>query len=148
LTTTESPLRDHVVNHLRRKIDRSIAIVEREEGKLSRSRPAEPSIPANLNSGPGEGVVAALAICYEGPGDLRPQGSRHDNDFPDIQQIRIAPTHDELTSRNAPFLPANFHDAPHHLPAQSMERLLDIQFRLLREELMCVSLVLVIFEDH
>lgn len=76
-----------------------------------------------------------LNIIYEGPGALRPLGPRHDNDFSEIQDIRIAPTHDELISRLPPFLPGNFHAAPHHLPAEGVARLLDIQFRLLREEL-------------
>jgi hypothetical protein len=34
------------------------------------------------------------------------------------------------------YLPVNIPDGPHHLPADSMERLLDIQFRLFREEMM------------
>ncbi|KAG9092170.1 hypothetical protein FS749_015949 [Ceratobasidium sp. UAMH 11750] len=34
-----------------------------------------------------------------------------------------------------PYLPPNFPEAPHFHPQQSVERLLDIQFRLLREEL-------------
>lgn len=35
-----------------------------------------------------------------------------------------------------PYLPANQPGAPHHLPAYSVERLLDTQFRLLRNDLM------------
>jgi hypothetical protein len=59
-------------------------------------------------------------------------------DFVDIASIRVAPTSQELSCRLEGFLPANLYDAPHPLPAGSMERLLDIQFRLLREELTCV----------
>lgn len=83
-----------------------------------------------------EGDIAALHNAYEGPGSLRPEGPRHDNDFVDINDIRIAPTHNELISRISPYLPANIHAAPHPYSPESMERLLDIQFRLLREELM------------
>ncbi|KAI6021428.1 hypothetical protein BKA83DRAFT_166314 [Pisolithus microcarpus] len=46
-----------------------------------------------------------------------------------------APTHEELMCPIEPFLPATLYDAPHPASAESMERLLDIQFRLLREEL-------------
>lgn len=79
-----------------------------------------------------------LTQTYDPPGDLRNDGPRHDNDFADIADIRVVPTHEELLSPVAPYLPVSTSDAPHHLPAHSMERHLDIQFRLLREELMCV----------
>lgn len=82
-----------------------------------------------------DGIISALRITYDGPGELSREGKRHDNDFIDIQDIRIAPTREELLSRAIPFLPANIYDAPHPLPQDSMERILDIQFRLLREEL-------------
>ena len=81
------------------------------------------------------GSVAALHNAYEGPGAARPEGPRHDNDYINIADIQIAPTHAELTSPLHPFLPANLFGAPHPLPPESMEQLLDIQFRLLREEL-------------
>ncbi|KAJ6594163.1 hypothetical protein B0H19DRAFT_1094164 [Mycena capillaripes] len=126
--------RDQITDHLRAKVRRLVAMVNREQDKIDRAnRRIVPTF--TLSDHTHEGVVAALNITYEGPGSLRPLGPRHDNDFSDIVDIRIAPTHDELTSRLPPFLPGNFHDAPHHLPAESMERLLDIQFRLLREEL-------------
>ena len=80
--------------------------------------------------------IARLAQTYDPPGVLRPDGPRHDNDSLDIEDIRIAPTHQELFCPVQPYLPVFSHDAPHHLPANSMERHLDIQFRLLREELM------------
>jgi len=134
------PGHEHMVHSLRAKIDRCIAIVDREGNKINRSiqssfSATKQKILAN------EGIVAALRNTYEGPGELRPQGPRHDNDFVDIQQIRTAPTHEELTSSHVPYLPANLYDAPHHLPAECMERLLDIQFRLLREELTYVYLI-------
>jgi hypothetical protein len=130
--------RDHIFTHLNGKIQRLLAIVDREENKLDRSlNRNRVAFSQPTGRGSNDGIVAALRNVYEteGPGELRANGPRHDNDFVDIQQIRIAPTHDELISRFAPFLPANLHDAPHPYPSQSMERLLDIQFRLLREEL-------------
>ncbi|KAJ6587167.1 hypothetical protein DFH09DRAFT_248112 [Mycena vulgaris] len=130
-----STTRDQIVGHLRGKVDRLVAIVNREQGRIDRSKQQQTSPSFGFSDITHEGVVAALSITYEGPGDFRPLGPRHDNDFSDIRDIRIAPTHEELVSRLSPFLPGNFRDAPHHLPAESMERLLDIQFRLLREEL-------------
>ncbi|KAJ7772619.1 hypothetical protein DFH07DRAFT_993348, partial [Mycena maculata] len=127
--------RDQIMEHLRAKVRRLVSIVDREQAKVDRSN--QQHIPASLalSDKSHEGIIAALNITYEGPGALRSRGPRHDNDFADIRDIRIAPTHEELISRLPPFLPGNFHDAPHPLPAESMERLLDIQFRLLREEL-------------
>ncbi|KAG9057264.1 hypothetical protein FS842_007802 [Serendipita sp. 407] len=69
------------------------------------------------------------------PGHLREGGPRHDNDHASVVDITISPTQQELTSLLPQYIPATFHDAPHHLPMHSMDRLLDIQFRLLREEL-------------
>jgi hypothetical protein len=129
-----STTRDQITNHLRAKVHRLVVIVDREQTRIDRANQhITPTF--TLSDHAHEGVVAALNITYEGPGTLRPLGPRHDNDFSNIADIRIAPTHEELISRLPPFLPGNFHDAPHHLPAESMERLLDIQFRLLREEL-------------
>lgn len=130
-----STTRDQIIDHLRTKVHRLVVIVEREQHKIDRSNQQHIPTSLVLSDKSREGIVAALNITYEGPGALRPLGPRHDNDFSDIMDIRIAPTHEELISRLSPFLPGNFRDAPHHLPAESMERLLDIQFRLLREEL-------------
>ncbi|KAL9937163.1 hypothetical protein V8E36_003572 [Tilletia maclaganii] len=52
-----------------------------------------------------------------------------------IQEIRVLPTTNELLSPEPSYLPFNFPGAPHHLPDESIERLLDTQFRLLRSEL-------------
>ena len=126
--------REHLIDTMRDRISRLVKIVQREEPKLikfdsKQKRKATVDV-ADL-FGP------ALHATYEGhgPGDLRHGGPRHDNDFEHISDIRIAPTDQELTTRIPPFLPANFFTAPHPAPADSMQRLLDIQFRLLREEL-------------
>ncbi|KAJ7188061.1 hypothetical protein C8R46DRAFT_1053533 [Mycena filopes] len=132
---SNSVTRHQITNHLRAKVDRLIAIVDREESRLDRVNERRVAASSTLLDRTHEGVVAALNITYDGPGQLRVHGPRHDNDFADIVEIRIVPTHEELISRIPPFLPGNFHDAPHHLPAESAERLLDLQFRLLREEL-------------
>lgn len=82
-----------------------------------------------------QALLTRLEQAYDPPGRLRPEGQRHDNDFTNIVQIRICPTSDELMCPVPPYLPVTVTGAPHHLPAGSMERHLDIQFRLLREDL-------------
>ncbi|KAJ7072084.1 hypothetical protein C8F01DRAFT_1044463 [Mycena amicta] len=130
-----SSTRDHILQRLRSDIQRVVTIVDREQGRnMDRTQRSSLSSPKHRSQ---EGLAAALRIAFdtEGPGELRASGRRHDNDFVDITDIEVAPTHEELISSLQPFLPGNFYDAPHHLPAESMERLLDVQFRLLREEL-------------
>jgi len=86
-----------------------------------------------------QAFTSRLTNTYEPPGTLRDGGTpRHDNDFTDIRDIRIAPTHEELSCPLQPYLPVFLPMAPHHLPVNSMQRHLDIQFRLLREEMMYV----------
>lgn len=132
LTSSPAHTREQICQHLRTKTDQLVAIVNRE---YERTKPvAQPQAGPRTTTSV-EGILAALHNAYVGPGDLRPEGPRHDNDFVDISEIRIGPTHGELTCRIPPFLPANLYGAPHPLPQESIERLLDIQFRLLREEL-------------
>lgn len=133
-----SNVRDHILNSIREKIDRLVAIISREREKLIKPNQRQAKKSGKNHTEPHEALVAALQTTYEGPGELRSEGRRHDNDFEDINDIRIAPTNDELMCRLPTYLPANFYSAPHHAPASSMQRLLDIQFRLLREELMYV----------
>ncbi|KAF7315432.1 hypothetical protein MIND_00058100 [Mycena indigotica] len=134
-TTLPVASRDHIVQHLRGQITRIVAIVDREQRRMDQKQSSPFIAPRQTHSQ--EGLSAALRAIFEteGPGALRIAGPRHDNDSTDIAEIKIAPTHGELVSLLLPFLPANYHGAPHHLPTESMERLLDIQFRLLREEL-------------
>jgi hypothetical protein len=127
-----SAVREHVIDSIRERIKRLVNIVQRDEPKLIKSDLKERRKAAADGA---DRFGPALHATYEGPGDLRPSGPRHDNDFEHISDIRIAPTHEELTIRIPPFLPANIFAAPHPAPADSMQRLLDIQFRLLREEL-------------
>jgi len=85
-----------------------------------------------------DALVSKLTQSYIPPGDMRENGARHDNDFDAITDIRIAPTQQELTCPLDPYLPPFVPGSPHHLPASSVQKHLDIQFRLLREELMYV----------
>lgn len=117
---------DHVIEFLRHKIDGLVTIVERSP----RTDQSLRSFGASMTS-----VMNALRSTYDAPGELRQGGPRHDNDFIDIEDIRIIPTPEELISDIRPFLPTTQYDAPHFFPSGSIQRLLDIQFRLLREEL-------------
>lgn len=81
--------------------------------------------------------MSQLNMLFDPPGTLRQQGPRHDNDHAFIRDISILPTHDELTARDPPYLPANLMHAPHHLPPGSYDRELDVHFRLLREVRAC-----------
>jgi len=119
--------------YLQEQVSRLVTIVNRERPV---QRPDAGRITPNDINGPATAAILAyLEVGYDAPGALRREGPRHDNDFSDISEIRIAPTHNELNCPIPPCLPANIPDAPHHLPP-GMGRLLDIQFRLLREELM------------
>jgi hypothetical protein len=126
--------REVSLDYIRTKYERILAIVNREQAKIHRE-PRSEGFTKRRPHLTHEGHIAALFNSYDGPGVEREEGPRHDNDFSDYAQIRIAPTSDELKSRLEPFLPGNFFEAPHPLPAGTMERLLDVQFRLLREEL-------------
>lgn len=132
--TTNFAARDHIVGYIWSKVRSVVGIVDREQAKIERQHKKD--APTGLQPlASQEGLTAALKMTFDGPGQLSSNGPRHDNDQIDIQNIRVAPTNEELICTREPFLPANYFNAPHHLPDSSMERLLDIQFRLLREEL-------------
>ncbi len=125
------------LEQIKESISRLDAIVKREhENAESRRRPMQSQGMSEEHRS--EALQAHLLRNYDAPGALRPLGPRHDNDHCDIADIQIIPTHDELVSTAPPYIPVNLPDAPHHLAPNSMERHLDIQFRLLREELVYV----------
>ncbi|KAI6041108.1 hypothetical protein EDC04DRAFT_2566184 [Pisolithus marmoratus] len=128
-----SDIMDLLINLLRERVVTLKAIVDRELDKQTNSWKIKPTVRPAVHAN--EGLVAALRSSYDPPGEMRQEGPRHDNDHVDISNIRIAPTHEELMCPTEPFLPATLYEAPHPASAESMERLLDIQFRLLREEL-------------
>ncbi|KAF8250326.1 P-loop containing nucleoside triphosphate hydrolase protein [Wilcoxina mikolae CBS 423.85] len=66
------------------------------------------------------------------PGDLSIKGPRHDNDKASIEEIQILPTTSEIKGNRAEYLPQKSKDFPHH--EKGIHRLLDSQFRLLRED--------------
>lgn len=134
-STTDNAVRRLTIDHLREDIERLREIVDRETKTLKGKAPAN----ARLQLSPEQrrqALIARLEMLYDPPGTLRPDGPRHNNDFEEIVRISIAPTQSELLSPTNPYLPAFIGTAQHHKPMHSMERHLDIQFRLLREELM------------
>ncbi|KAF8433609.1 hypothetical protein BGX38DRAFT_1136480 [Terfezia claveryi] len=69
------------------------------------------------------------------PGDWSLNGARHDNDKASIRDIRILPTRGEImcVMRNEYLPKKDYHPKAHHLPP-GIVRILDTQFRLLRED--------------
>ena len=129
-------VRNLTLAELEKDVNRLRLITDREHGHTERMRrpTAHPIVtPGQIQ----QAFISRLAHTYEPPGTLRDGGvPRHDNDFTDIQDIRVGPTHQELLCPIQPYLPVFLPNAPHHLPQNSMQRHLDIQFRLLREEMM------------
>ena len=140
ITTSSAAVRNLTLGELEKGISRLRRIVGREYGdaeKMRRRIPNRRFTAAQMQ----EALTSRLEQTYDPPGTLRGGGEpRHDNDFDDIRKIRIAPTNEELLCPLPPYLPVSLPAAPHHLPESSMERHLDIQFRLLREEMMCETI--------
>ena len=122
------------VQTLREPIERLRAIIGREH-HVTESRRVVTKRVVISEEEKTQALLMRLEHAYDPPGNLRPEGPRHDNDFANIVEIRICPTSEELMCPIAPCLPVTIPGAPHHLPAGSMERHLDAQFRLLREDL-------------
>ncbi|KAF8598651.1 hypothetical protein BDV93DRAFT_593821 [Ceratobasidium sp. AG-I] len=127
----DEEMKSSILNNLCRDKERVLHLVRRSDARVVERLPS-----LQVRSTGSEGLIASLQrnVDYDGPGDLRELGKRHDNDHVDIGLIRIAPTRMELVCEDDPYLPANFAEAPHFLESNSIERLLDVQFRLLREE--------------
>ncbi|KAG9045583.1 hypothetical protein FS837_006070 [Tulasnella sp. UAMH 9824] len=122
------------IDRMKKSVDALYEVVARAEGSTLRPTPrkAEALEPGSEN----QILVDKLNMTYDGPGIHHTGGTpRHDNDDEEVARIQVVPTHGELTASEDPYLPANIPGARHHLPGDSMERLVDIQFRLLREEL-------------
>ncbi|KAH8998206.1 hypothetical protein EDB86DRAFT_3148849 [Lactarius hatsudake] len=135
ITSSSPQIRNLTLGELEKDISRLSQIVGREYGDTEKLRRRVPN--GRFTAGQRlEALTSRLEQAYDPPGTLRDGGEpRHDNDFTDIRDIRIAPTNEELLCSFPPYLPVFLPSAPHHLPKNSMERHLDIQFRLLREEL-------------
>ena len=121
------------VQTLRKTVDRLRTIIEREHRAAESKRVVTKKVPGKVEKN--QALMMRLKQTYDPPGFLRPEGPRHDNDYVFIANIRICPTNRELMCRLPPYLPTTVPGAPHHFPEGSIERHLDIQFRLLREDL-------------
>lgn len=122
------------VRTLRETIERLLTIIGREHHATESRRIVRKKVVLS-EAERTQALLTRLEQAYDPPGHLRPEGQRHDNDFANIVQIRICPTSEELMCPVPPHLPVTVPGAPHHLPEGSMERHLDVQFRLLREDL-------------
>ncbi|CAE6473604.1 unnamed protein product [Rhizoctonia solani] len=133
ITSYSDEVRKFVIKNLNTGKKEILNIIERD--KIRVVDPTKRIIPSGPMSS--QALLAHLQRIreHDGPGELRVKGPRHDNDHLLIENIRIAPTHQELLCEIVPYLPPNFPGAPHFFEEASTQRLLDIQFRLLREEL-------------
>lgn len=71
------------IRDLERKVEQTVQIVNREQHR--NERPLVAPLPRHVI--PNKGVLAALQAQYVGPGEDRPEGPRHDNDFVDIAKV-------------------------------------------------------------
>ncbi|KAH7335665.1 hypothetical protein B0J17DRAFT_707621 [Rhizoctonia solani] len=133
-TTCDEAEREFIVENLRRDKERVLRIIRRGQTVVLNGH-AQMSYRLLEKADPGLVAILERNFDFDGPGEFCETGPRHDNDHVDIEMIRVAPTRDELLCEDEPYLPANFFEAPHFHDPRSVERLLDIQFRLLREEL-------------
>ena len=69
-----------------------------------------------------------------GPGNVHPDGPRHDNDHDDFRRISVLPSDDEMRCKKPPYLPVKGHSFSGHV-SNKVDRYLDIQYRLLREDM-------------
>ncbi|KAG8730710.1 hypothetical protein FRC11_006011, partial [Ceratobasidium sp. 423] len=146
-TTYEEDRREFMIENLRRDKERILRLIRRGQTVVIVNNEARESIEPPIDAEPGLIAAFERVFEYDGPGDLCETGPRHDNDHAEIEMIRVAPTSDELLCEDDPYLPATFFEAPHFHDPRSIERLLDIQFRLLREELrspVCAAVQLVV----
>ncbi|CAE6483759.1 unnamed protein product, partial [Rhizoctonia solani] len=130
---SDPPFQDELVAY--NKDDREFIIenLQSDKEQILRLKSYEPPSDAS------DPLLAELerVFEYDGPGDHSETGRpRHDNDHTEIDMIQVIPTSDELLCEADPYLPGNFFEAPHYHDPRSIERLLDIQYRLYREEFM------------
>ncbi|KAJ5915677.1 hypothetical protein N7466_011610 [Penicillium verhagenii] len=88
-------------------------------------------VPSEVTTKPAQ---KAESILSSFPMDMQIPGGRHDNDFADISQIQIFPTHGEIVSDNAEYLPSTNFLQPHFI-ADPLQRYIDSTFRLLRHDI-------------
>lgn len=121
--------RHFLIEGVRGQLERLMKMISRVQ-----SKGVTGSLLDSTDGLPSPATMVLLERSFIPPGSLRAEGPRHDNDFTGISQIQVLPTHDEILCPLPPFVPASLPRSPHHLPAGSIERLVDTSFRLLRED--------------
>lgn len=107
--------------------------IERVSERLQMGDLIAPVQAANSRTAPpNPNFAQPLQLAVELPGTYSTVGIRHDNDFGHITNIKILPTTGEIKSDRDEFLPLKGVNSPHHM--RGIHRLLDSQFRLLRED--------------
>ncbi|RHZ73578.1 hypothetical protein Glove_230g78 [Diversispora epigaea] len=135
---TDKEQRKYFFIVLDREIDRTNGMLRKPKHKLHDIKNASP-----MEDYKQVARNADLKRSYDPPdmiyipkGELSANGSRHNNDFAEISRISIIPTTDEILCKRDPYLPVvSGNDDLHHLP-KGAARLLDRQFRLLREDML------------
>ncbi|CUA67624.1 hypothetical protein RSOLAG22IIIB_13485 [Rhizoctonia solani] len=140
LVTYNKDDREFIIKNLQSDKEQILRLVWRGQTVVVINREAQKSyeLPSDAN----DKLLSELerVFEYDGPGDHSETGRpRHDNDHTEIDMIQVIPTSDELLCEADPYLPGNFFEAPHYHDPRSIERLLDIQYRLYREEFTQVS---------
>jgi hypothetical protein len=105
-----------------RRIAELRAIISRANGLLSEEEESQ------------ENGIFTTVVTSTFPREIVIPRDRHDNDKPDITEVKILPTEDEIRSNHAEFLPSTDPDQPHFL-ADLAQRHLDTHFRLLRHDI-------------
>ena len=102
----------------------SVDFMMRITSGISKSRTVKAHTAVNMD------LLHELVDDESGPGEIRLEGPRHNNDFADICRIQVVPTCEEITSRLKPWIPRNQSNSFHHLEYGTIERHLDTLFRL------------------
>ncbi|KAI0848817.1 P-loop containing nucleoside triphosphate hydrolase protein [Daldinia vernicosa] len=97
--------------------------------------------PENVAPKPQPSGHAKFVLRRDLPGNLSPEGPRHDNDHEDITKIRILPTMSEITATRSDYRPVQ---DPSQLHLPGIQGLIDRHFRLVREDMVgqlkdCIS---------
>lgn len=107
--------------------------IERTRERLQMGELIAPAQSADSRAAPPDpNFTQSLQLAVDLPGSYSQAGIRHNNDFAFITSIKILPTTNEIKSERDDFLPLRGVNSLHHL--RGIHRLLDSQFRLLRED--------------
>ncbi|KAI0563256.1 DNA2/NAM7 helicase [Gracilaria domingensis] len=115
------------------KIDRLKEITTAKAKYISNNKTAR-KLP--LTSEASESEIKAFTS--QGPGSHRVEGPRHDNDLEHFRSIQVVPTEQEITCLIPPYLPfqsGRLAKASNAWIEDDIERHLDVQFRLMREDM-------------